>query len=632
MPARSRVIAWERDKSCYAAACRSTVGQPLMPGTHLVLPAKTTTALIDAGRVEHATDVHWVAVRRRSRPPPSASPRHRAALALVHVGVNLTILFALLSGALNGSYAAGAANGAPAPQIPGLSNDQWNGLASSDDGPCAAYAYEIRIDGAVVGCTHGPDPAPPAVRSAGRVTLDDLRARTEQMTGGEGAVAATQGDVPCVGAGSSGLRTVAIYAYQAGAASRYNEIAPMIRTWAGAVDQIVDASAAQTGGSRHVRWYHDASCNVIVQQVQLSLGAVYGVGSDAGEDPFTMMINELINDGYSHYDRRYMVWVDASAFDTGICGIAMTGYDESAGPTNMHNGGANAGLGLIGRVDNDCWGVPAPDNSVEAHELTHTLGAVQPHSPYSSSVIADEGVYFYGHCVDEYDTMCYSDGTTKPLIYRCPPTQERLLDCGHDDYFNTNPSPSSYLGKNWNAAMNAFLVRNDPIAGFVDVGAQFRIDIAWLVASGITSGCTVDLERFCPNDGVTREQMASFLARGLNLPNTPNDYFTDDEASGHEVDINRVAAAGITSGCTATAYCPSVVVTRAQMASFLARALQLPNTANDYFTDDESSIHEIDINRVARKAITTGCTPTTYCPESPVTRGQMAAFLHRALD
>ncbi|HEV2951905.1 MAG TPA: S-layer homology domain-containing protein, partial [Actinomycetota bacterium] len=69
---------------------------------------------------------------------------------------------------------------------------------------------------------------------------------------------------------------------------------------------------------------------------------------------------------------------------------------------------------------------------------------------------------------------------------------------------------------------------------------------------------------------------------------------------------------------------------REQMASFLARALHLSGAAPDAFIDDETSIHEPNINLVARDGIATGCGGTNYCPTANVTRGQMAAFLHRA--
>ncbi len=158
----------------------------------------------------------------------------------------------------------------------------------------------------------------------------------------------------------------------------------------------------------------------------------------------------------------------------------------------------------------------------------------------------------------------------------------------------------------------------------------FANDIAWAFEQGITVGCAPNL--FCTSSRVTREQMASFLSRALDLPHTATDFFTDDDSSQHEGDINRVAAAGITAGCTATRFCPRNTVTREQMASFLARALDLPPSSTDFFTDDEASIHEGSINSIAAAGITGGCGPETFCPRSAVTRGQMAAFLHRALE
>lgn len=165
---------------------------------------------------------------------------------------------------------------------------------------------------------------------------------------------------------------------------------------------------------------------------------------------------------------------------------------------------------------------------------------------------------------------------------------------------------------------------------FADIGGHlFEGDIAWLYQRGITTGCAGTL--FCPDAAVTREQMASFLVRALGLPDTALDFFTDDEDSIHEGDINRLAAAGITTGCGATNYCPTALVTREQMASFLVRALSLPATGLDFFTDDETSVHEGDINRLAASGITAGCTAMEYCGSLAVTRGQMAAFLQRAL-
>jgi len=160
--------------------------------------------------------------------------------------------------------------------------------------------------------------------------------------------------------------------------------------------------------------------------------------------------------------------------------------------------------------------------------------------------------------------------------------------------------------------------------------SPFAADVEWIANQAITGGCGQN--RYCPSKSVTRGQMASFLARALDLPGTMTDYFTDDETSQHEADINRVRGADIAFGCRASSYCPAATVTRAQMASFLARALDLPGTTADYFTDDEDSIHESAINRVKAAGITGGCGANRYCPANPVTRGQMAAFLRRAFD
>lgn len=170
-----------------------------------------------------------------------------------------------------------------------------------------------------------------------------------------------------------------------------------------------------------------------------------------------------------------------------------------------------------------------------------------------------------------------------------------------------------------------------PIAGFTDIGTSpFVDDIVWLVDQGITTGCAETL--FCPRQAVAREQMASFLSRAEGLPSTSVDYFTDDAASFHQDNINRIAAAGVTTGCATARYCPGGTVTREQMAAFLARALALPATSRDYFTDDEDSPHEDAINRLAAAGVSTGCTATTYCPLSVVTREQMAAFIHRGFN
>ena len=165
--------------------------------------------------------------------------------------------------------------------------------------------------------------------------------------------------------------------------------------------------------------------------------------------------------------------------------------------------------------------------------------------------------------------------------------------------------------------------------GFSDASSSpFRADIRWLLAEGITAGCSTT--RFCPKATVTREQLASFVTRSIGVPAASGDWFSDDSSSAHQGDINRVAEAGIASGCAKGRFCPRAGVTRGQMASFLARAMRLPAPTRDWFRDDEGSMHESAINRLADAGVTGGCEPGRFCPDALITREQMAGFLHRA--
>ena len=180
-----------------------------------------------------------------------------------------------------------------------------------------------------------------------------------------------------------------------------------------------------------------------------------------------------------------------------------------------------------------------------------------------------------------------------------------------------------------------------PPSGFVDVppGHLYEQDITWLAGEGITLGCNPPVnDHYCPDRQVTREQMATFLVRALDLPATDVAPFTDTASSLHAADINALAAARITLGCNPPAndrYCPAASVDRGEMAAFLVRALGLSSDGGgNSFVDDNGSIFEMDIAKLAASGITRGCNPPVndrFCPADTITRGQMAAFLHRAL-
>jgi hypothetical protein len=175
--------------------------------------------------------------------------------------------------------------------------------------------------------------------------------------------------------------------------------------------------------------------------------------------------------------------------------------------------------------------------------------------------------------------------------------------------------------------------------GFSDVDRRSThgANIERLRKAKVTSGCGSN--RYCPNRSVSRAEMASFLVRSLNLPAAKGNRFRDVSSSNsHRADINALAQAGITRGSNppnTDRFCPNDPVTRAEMASFLARAKNLPATSSRPFRDIGGSPHAADINRLARSGITRGCNPPTnnrYCPRDRVTRAEMATFLVRGFS
>lgn len=163
----------------------------------------------------------------------------------------------------------------------------------------------------------------------------------------------------------------------------------------------------------------------------------------------------------------------------------------------------------------------------------------------------------------------------------------------------------------------------------------FSRAVTWLIDTDVALGCSASA--FCPDRPITRGEIATLLAGALKLPPASRDYFTDDNGSPHEANINAMAEAGITLGCnppTNDFYCEQQTLTREEAASLLARALGLPKDAPDQFVDDSSSVHQANINALGARGITSGCNPPTndlYCPKDILTRGQIAAFLRRAL-
>ncbi|MGE5141575.1 MAG: MG2 domain-containing protein [Rudaea sp.] len=292
----------------------------------------------------------------------------------------------------------------------------YDGLRAGGEGPCkGGYEFTVNDNGKTrYVCTDGPSPALPGLNVSQKVAPLQT-------------VSSAASSIVCDGDGQTGNRVQVLYVHAADKPDQYSTYLDSIRGWVDGVDQVANNSAAQTGGSRHVRWVTDPSCNVQVDDVTVSA---------TGDDNLSNTTNELMAQGYSRADRKYLAFVDANVY----CGIGVVAYDDQPGAQNANNYGNE-----VARVDSGCWA-----SWSAAHELMHMLGGVQMTAPHS------DGTW---HCTDGYDNMCDHGGTQITVPLACSDvSNDSIWDCNYDDYYSTNPPVGSYLATHWNAANNVFLI------------------------------------------------------------------------------------------------------------------------------------------------------------------------------
>ena len=236
------------------------------------------------------------------------------------------------------------------------------------------------------------------------------------------------------------------------------------------------------------------------------------------------------------------------------------------------------------------------------------LGLIRnPNNTWTSSLIASTSYWISSFGEDEQNELYladYAGGTVYQLIsttfadvpwdYWSRDYIERLYATGISSGCNTSPllyCPASMVTRDQAAI---FLLKGEHGSGFSppkatgvfqDVSANYWAAdwIEQLAAEGITSGCNVSPNLYCPTTPVTRDQMAVLLLRARHGPSyvppkatgifqdVPVDYWAADW-------IEQLTAEGITGGCSASPklYCPTTPVTRDQMAVFLVKNFNLP--------------------------------------------------------
>lgn len=152
--------------------------------------------------------------------------------------------------------------------------------------------------------------------------------------------------------------------------------------------------------------------------------------------------------------------------------------------------------------------------------------------------------------------------------------------------------------------------------------------VAWMLAEG--HGRTCDPGLFCTYANLGRGEMAAYLDRILDPPEATVDHFDDDDGTRFEPHINRVAEAGLVTQCGVRAYCPTRSLRRSEAALFIARALGLPASTSNHFTDDDGTPAEPAIDAMVDAGLMQGCAVGRFCPTSPVTKGQASAWLYAA--
>ena len=171
---------------------------------------------------------------------------------------------------------------------------------------------------------------------------------------------------------------------------------------------------------------------------------------------------------------------------------------------------------------------------------------------------------------------------------------------------------------------------------FVDVpeGSYYEEAVNWAVEKGITTG--TDATHFSPDGICTRAQAVTFLWRAAGSPAAKSAVmpFTDVKAGSYYYDAVLWAVEnGITKGTSETMFSPDATCSRAQIVTFLWRSQKSPaaGTANP-FTDVKASAYYADaVLWAVKEDVTKGTTNTTFSPDANCTRAQIVTFIWRAL-
>ncbi len=259
-----------------------------------------------------------------------------------------------------------------------------------------------------------------------------------------------------------------VYAHPSDVASRFSTLDDVIQA---DVNAIVDRIAAQTGSGKSIRF--DLGTDGGTGCVDITSIALPGTAAYYDSGTFGKIVTDVAAAGFSGFStspgstlpatpRNLMIYADLDPTGTTQGTAQQYGEDSEAG--GYHNLG-----GLMGVIyDQAAVLTDATAAGIEKrrvavmHETGHMLGAVQGVLPADDDPPNGSSA---GHCFEEWDVMCYDDGTPFALTYTCGTELSpvpSLFDCAQDDYFDPTETASTYLDTHWNLYDSPFMCATSP--------------------------------------------------------------------------------------------------------------------------------------------------------------------------
>ncbi len=286
--------------------------------------------------------------------------------------------------------------------------------------------------------------------------------------------------IPCFP--ESGPRVHVLYLYATGQPDDVGDRTAAIRDSVAQADAVVAASAAKTGGVRHVRWRTGTACSLVITSVAV-----------AKADP-AANLEQIRKAGLLAAGDDVLAFVGPTL--GAYTGDATLPRDDRPGPDNLSNNGDQ-----VAAIGFSFWG----DVEGAASLVARMLGAVQSAAPHASAA---------GHCTDGNDPLCYDDLTiAAPVTTECGPPHRYLLDCRGDDYFSTAPVTGSWLAAHWNVANSVFLARAEPPA--VDPVEQIEVSLEGVPSNGRVGPQTPLTVKVTDSQAVTRIVLVSDRSPGV---------------------------------------------------------------------------------------------------------------------